>query len=127
MCLRYQALLPESPELPSVLTASLPPGCVCSTLTFNISCCLSALWLSSRNHLTARQTQVQPVPRMERHISLGFVPVSYIIIYHAMVVLQISPYKEIPRKIIPPKYVSLCLLFPPLQTETNIVSPKGNE
>lgn len=44
-----QALLPESLELPSAPTASLPHGCVCSALTFSIYCCLSALWLSSRH------------------------------------------------------------------------------
>lgn len=127
MCLWYQALLPESLELPSAPTASLPPGCVCSTLIFNIyCCCLSALWLSSRHHLMARQIQMQPVPRMERRISLGFMPISYILVYCAMVVLQISPYKEIPRKITPPK-ISIFLSFvSPLQGEKNSVSPKWN-
>lgn len=60
---------------------------------------------------------MQPVPRMERRISLGFMPVSYILVYRAMVVLQISPYKEIPRKITPPK-ISIFLSFvSPLQGE----------
>lgn len=108
-----QALLPESLELPWAPTASLPPGCVCSALTFGVYCCLSALWLSSRHHLTAKQIQMQPAPRMERHTSLGFVPVSYILIYHAMVVLQISPYKEIPRKNNSPQNMYLCVFcFP---------------